>query len=424
MVSVKIWDIHNRSGGDWWRPLTSSQKGETKLGVCQCSMASAINMRQVTQNDAILEVKSDMVLCQYELIIMIYYYYTTRSIWYCMTVYEEPRGTGWACSISCQISFSASSGSPESAIKKLRHSIEWSLYGIEQPAILAKELFHHPLPPWGVELVLAEEMKNATAASSGIAVTPSSNFNSSGSLHALQLPTKSSSCRRGLSGLLPPSSPIPMILCKELRLKIKQKTQEDCRILAEPLPQFFQEKLPLFWIAAPRNFPFFLLRLLGFLSMSVVSSCIQPNPWAIHRCIRWFSSAHLGNLHGHFTFAHVRLVFVAILAWPTGQLRHRTLGCGSQQWQIRWNKCINVKCSQRLSLQIIYSNYALFNILCQCFHRNYKHFSFPVNGVSPGLSHESLPSFLHWKLTEFSEHSTCFCCSCIFLVVHSPWFRL
>ena len=222
-------------------------KRRNKTRSCQCSMASAINMRQVTQNDAIFNVKSDMLLYQYELIIMIYYYYTTRSIWYCMTVYEEPRGTGWACSISCQISFSASSGSPESAIKKLRHSIEWSLYAIEQPAILAKELFHHPLPPWGVKLVLAEEMKNATAAISGIAVTPSSNFNSSGSLHALQLPTKSSSCRRGLSGLLPPSSPIPMILCKELRLKIKQKTQEDCRFFGWTAAAIFPGKLPLFW---------------------------------------------------------------------------------------------------------------------------------------------------------------------------------
>jgi len=37
-----------------------------------------------------------------------------------------------------------------------------------------------------------------------------------------------------------------MILCKELRLKIKQKTQEDCRILAEPLPQFFQENFQFF----------------------------------------------------------------------------------------------------------------------------------------------------------------------------------
>ena len=181
-------------------------------------------------------------------------------------------------------------------------------------------------------------MKNATVAISGIAVTPSSNFNSSGSLHALQLPTKSSSCRRGLSGLLPPSSPIPMILCKELRLKIKQKTQEDCRILAEPLPHvFFPGKLPVF-----------LKRHLAiFLSSSCASSASYP--------CRWFQAASnptreryidVSDFFGspwqpawplHFCSRPAGIHSNTCLAFSDNciQLQHRTLGCGSQQWQIR-----------------------------------------------------------------------------------------
>ena len=242
----------DETGAGPWHHLKEKQNSELSVFNGKCNQYETSNAESCYIQ---YEIRYGTV--SYELIIMIYYYYyTTRSIWYCMTVYEEPRGAGWACSISCQISFSASSGSPESAIKKLCHSIEWSLYGIEQPAILAKELFHHPLPPWGVKLVLAEEMKNATAASSGIAVTPSSNFNSSGSLHALQLPIKSSSCRRGLSGLLPPSSPIPMILCKELRLKIKQKTQEDCRIFGWPAATIFPGKTSAFLNCGTSQFSF------------------------------------------------------------------------------------------------------------------------------------------------------------------------
>lgn len=260
----------DETGAGPWHHLKEKQNSELSVFNGKCNQYETSNAESCYIQ---YEIRYGTV--SYELIIMIYYYYyTTWSIWYCMTVYEEPRGAGWACSISCQISFSASSGSPESAIKKLCHSIEWSLYGIEQPAILAKELFHHPLPPWGVKLVLAEEMKNATAASSGIAVTPSSNFNSSGSLHALQLPTKSSSCRRGLSGLLPPSSPIPMILCKELRLKIKQKKTR---------------RLQVFWLNrchnfSRKNFRFFRKRHLAiFLSSSCASSASYP--------CRWFQAA-------------------------------------------------------------------------------------------------------------------------------------